>query len=295
MKTIIVASLCFGIVTTCVAQQTIAEYDWSKLAQTGQLLGGTLVMVDAKPALKVVNTNDTSLQVQLFKLVKPAITKKLYAIVGEVKYEDVHGDGYLEMWNYFPPVKPGMPEGAYFSRTLGEGGDLGKITGTSTWRRFMLPFDRTGTTEVPTRLEINLFLPGKATVYIGAVKLVEYAGGFGETHGASVNAWWPTWAAGPIAGISGSILGCIGGLLAWLSANGKARRFVLVSLKLLIALGVLSTATGCLGLSLQQPYGVWLVPLLLGILLLSILPFRLKDYQRRYENLEMRKMVAMDA
>ena len=159
----------------------------------------------------------------------------------------------------------------------------------------MLPFDRTGTSEVPTRLEMNLFLPGKGTVYIGPMKLVEYTGTFGSGPAGSAAAWWSDSAAGLIGGISGSVLGCLGALLGWLSAKGRARGFVLVSFKLLIGLGILSTAAGLIGLAVQQPYGVWFPLLLAGVLLLGILPFSLRDCQRRYENLEMRKMAAMDA
>ena len=165
-----------------------------KLAQSHELLSGAPITVDGKGALQIVNTNDTPLQAQLLKLVKPAITNKLYAIVGEVKYEGVRGAGYLEMWSHFPPEKPGMPEPAYFSRTPGESGDFGKLTGTSNWRRFMLPFDRTGTEERPTRLDINLFLPAQGTVFLGPIKLVEYTGSFGEMRGGRAGAWWPDWA-----------------------------------------------------------------------------------------------------
>lgn len=294
MKTTLLLSVCVGIATSCAAQQVLAEYDWSNLAQARQLLGGEPTMIDGRKALKIVNTNDTALQVQIVKLVKPAITKKLYAIVGEVKYEGVRGTGYLEMWNYFPPLKAGMPEGAYFSRTLGEGGEMGQITGSSNWRPFLLPFDRTGTSEVPTRLEMNLFLAAQGTVYLGPVKLVQYSGGFRPAAG-SREAWWPDWAGGLIGGLGGALLGSMGSLLAWLAAKGKARDFVLLSLKSLIAFGVLSSAAGFLALSLKQPYGVWFVLLLGGVLLVSILPFRLRDYQRRYQELEIRKMTALDA
>jgi len=34
---------------------------------------------------------------------------------------------------------------------------------------------------------------------------------------------------------------------------------------------------------------------LIGVLLLSILPFRLRQYQKGYEDLEMRRMASMDA
>lgn len=294
MKMTLLLSVCAGIATNCAAQPVLAEYDWSNLAQARQLLGGEPTIIDGRKALKIVSTNDTALQVQIVKLVKPPITKKLYAIAGEIKYEGVRGTGYLEMWNYFPPLKPDMPEGAYFSRTLGEGGEMGQITGSSNWRRFLLPFDRTGTSEVPTRLELNLFLAAQGTVYLGPIKLVQYSGELASGAG-STEAWWPDWAGGLIGGLGGALLGSMGSLLAWLAAKGKARDFVLLSLKSLIAVGVLSSAAGFLALGLKQPYGVWFVLLLGGVLLLAILPFRLRDYQRRYQELEMRKMTALDA
>lgn len=294
MKTTLVIGLYFGIISSCIAQRTLSEYDWSKLAQAGQLLGGVAVAVDGKATLKLANTNETPLRAQLLKISNPPITRKLYAIVGEIKYEGVHGDGYLEMWNYFPPEKTGMPEGSYFSRTLGESGEMGKITGTSNWRRFMLPFDRTGTSLLPTRLEINLFLPAQGTVYLGPLKLVEYSGTFSSAQGGR-SAWWPDWAGGLIGGIGGAVLGCLGSLLAWLAAKGKAQGFVIVSLKLLIALGVFSLVVAFIAINLRQPYGVWFVPLLLGVILLAILPYRLKQYQKMYADSEMRRMAAMDA
>ena len=295
MKAILVIGLCFQIITTCAAERVLAEYDWSKLAQSGQQFGGIATTLDGKAALKLANTNDTPLRVQLLKISSPPITKKLYALIGEVKYESVRGEGYLEMWNYFPAAQPGMREASYFSKTLGDSGEMGKITGTSNWRRFMLPFDRSGTSLVPSRLEINLFLPGQGTVYLGQVKLVEYSSTFLATPSGATNAWWPDWAGGLIGGIGGAVLGCLGGLLAWLAAKGKAQSFVILSLKSLIALGVLSLATGFLAMGLRQPYGVWFVPLLLGLILLAILPSRLKQYQKMYTESEMRRMSAIDA
>ena len=295
MKALFLSGLCFGIVRACAAGQVLAEYDWSKLARSSQLTAGVPATIDDRAVLKIVNTNDTPLQAQLLKVLNPAITKKLYAIAGEVKYEGVRGTGYLEMWNYFPPAKPGMVEAAYFSRTLGDSGEMGKLTGTSGWRRFMLPFDRSGASGPPTRLEINLFLPTQGTVYLSAVQLAEYTGTFGVTQTGSANAWWPDWTGALIGGIGGCVLGCLGGLSSWLAFKGKGRGFVLATLKSLIALGVVSAVTGFVALSLRQPYGVWFAPLLLGVILLAILPFRLKRYQQRYEDLEMRKMTALDA
>jgi hypothetical protein len=51
---------------------------------------------------------------------------------------------------------------------------MGRISGTSSWRPISLPFDRTGTTNSPTRLEINIFLPGRGTVFLGPARLIQF-------------------------------------------------------------------------------------------------------------------------
>ncbi|HUJ09226.1 MAG TPA: protein kinase [Verrucomicrobiae bacterium] len=150
-------------------QQVLAEFNWSKLAAEGRILGGVPVTVDGRTALKIENTNNAPLQLTLFKIENPPITCRTYAVSGEIKYENVEGDGYLEMWNDFAAA------GRFFSRTLGPAvsDPTGKITGTSGWRTLLLPFNRTGTTNAPTRLEINIFLPGRGVVFLGPMKLVQ--------------------------------------------------------------------------------------------------------------------------
>jgi hypothetical protein len=295
MKAILVLGSYLSLVATCSAQKVLAEYDWQKLVQNGQLRGGEAASVDGKSALKIVNTNETPLQLQLLKIPKPPISKKLYAITGEVKYNGVRGDGYLEMWNFFPPLQSGMPEGQYFSRTLGVGGEMGKLSGTSDWRAFMLPFDSTGGSGSPTRLEINIFLPAQGTVFLGPVKLVEYTGSFASMGIASSNAWWSDRAAGMIGGIGGGVLGCLGGLLGWLAWKGQARRFVVAASWVLIGLGVALGVGAVVALSEKQPYAVWFPLVLGGVLLLGIIPFRLRNFLKHYEDLELRRMTAIDA
>jgi hypothetical protein len=296
MKTKYLLGLVFGMVSTCYGQQTLRELDWQKLAASGELLGGTPVTIDGKSALKIVSTNETGLRVQLLRITNPPISKTLYAITGEIKYEGVKGDGFLEMWNCFPPDKPGMFENKYFSRTLGELGDIGKITGTSNWRAFTLPFDRTGSKAKPTRLEINLVLPAQGTVYLGPIKLVEYEGDLGlQKQGGAGSAWWSDRAAGWIGGLGGSVLGCLGSLLAVLAAKGRCRGFVIWTSVALIAMGITASVVGVAAVVIGQPYGVWFPLELIGVLLLTILPFRLRQYQKGYEDFEMRRMASMDA
>jgi hypothetical protein len=295
MKAILVLGSYLSLVATCSAQTVLAEYDWQKLAQNGQLRGGQAVSVDSKSALKIVNTNEEPLQLQLLKIPKPPISKKLYAITGELKYNGVRGDGYLEMWNFFPPLQSGMPEGQYFSRTLGVGGEMGKLSGTSDWRSFMLPFDSTGGSGSPTRLEINIFLPGQGTVFLGPLKLVEYTGSFASMGPASSNAWWSDRAAGMVGGMGGGVLGCLGGLLGWLAWKGQARRFVVAASWMLIGLGIALGLAAVVALSEKQPYAVWFPLVLGGVLLLGIIPFRLRNSLKHYEDLELRRMTAVDA
>lgn len=49
---------------------------------------------------------------------------------------------------------------------------MSHLSGSSAWRKFTLPFDRTGTKGAPTRLEVNLFLP-RGVLFIGPLKLTE--------------------------------------------------------------------------------------------------------------------------
>jgi hypothetical protein len=292
MKPLLVLTICVTAAAVCHGQHTLIQYDWEQLSKSGELLSGTAVTADGRSALLIQNTNDTPLQLPLLKIKKPPISKTHYAVMGELKYERVHGDGYLEMWNYFPPLKAGLPEGQYFSRTLGISGEMGKITGTADWRPFLLPFDRTGAPGPPTRLEVNVFLPGSGTIFLGPIRLVEYP--IGLSLNARQGAWWTDQTAGWAGGIAGGLLGCLASLLTWLASKGKARGFVLATAAAMIALGGALAAIGLAAVVLGQPYSVWFPLLLIAALLLGILPARLHYYRKQYQNLELRRMAAAD-
>jgi hypothetical protein len=295
MKLMLSLAASLFLVPAAWSQQMLIEYHWQDLAQNGLLRGATPATVDGREALKIDNTNDTPLQVTLLNITNPPITSVLYALTGEVRYDSVHGDGFLEMWNYFPPEKPGLPGGEYFSRTLGESGGMGKISGTSDWRRFELPFNRTGTSNAPVRLQVNLILRGRGAVYLGPVKLVQFQSSGAGAWRSPSNAWWSDQKAGLLGGIGGGLIGCLGSLCGWLAAKGKARNFVTAALLFLTAIGAMLGIAGIVALALHQPYGVWYPLILTAILLLSICPASLRQFRRKYQELELRRINSMDA
>lgn len=292
MRMLWVTTLLLALTATCPAQQTKAEFDWVTLAKAGQLPAGTALQNDGRSALRVANTNDSRLLVTLLQIPAPPVSQRLYALVGEVRYEGVRGDGFLELWNCFPPPKPGMAETRYFSRTTAESGEMGKLTGSSGWRKFRLPFDPTGASGAPTRLEFNLVLPGSGAVFLGPVRLVEYGGG--ASGGMSPPAWWSEKMGGMVGGIGGATLGCLASLLAWLASRGRARGLVVGLSFGLIALGGVFLLLGLVALASSQPYAVWFPLVLAGALVTFILTFRLKRFQKHYEQIELRRMVSID-
>jgi hypothetical protein len=262
----------------------VQEISFAQLAAAGQLKAGTVL---ADPETLRITNSGGPLHAHLFDLAKPQIATPFYRIEGEVRYDTVQGTGYLEMWNHF------AGGGSFFSRTLGDGGPLGSLRGTTTRRPFSLPFNATGAHGAPERLEVNLQLPGEGTVYLRGLKLIEMSSF--AIGGAAPGAWWSDRAAGWVGGIGGAVLGCLGTFLEWSAARGRARRFVLAASRTLLVLGIASLTAGLIAIALRQPYGVWYVLLLCGLICTAVFAVRLRQYQARYRELELRRMSALDA
>jgi hypothetical protein len=272
--------------------ETLAEYHWDHLVTSNRPLGGEITQTKGRSVLRFVGTNGTPSHLRVLEIANPPVGRGKYAITGEIRYEGVQGQGYLEMWSCFAPNDVGMPETRFFSRTLGETGEMASLRGSSGWRTFLLPFDPAGAAGPPFRLEVNLFLPGQGSVDLGPLKLIRQ-GAFGSQV-AAPGAWWSDRAGGFLGGVGGTLFGGLAGLMGWLAARGRARGFVIGTAYALIGIGAICTVAGGVALWLRQPYGVWFTLLLLGVLLLGILSFRVRDFQRQYANLELRRMASMD-
>jgi hypothetical protein len=106
----------------------------------------------------IEKTADTEQTFDIAYVDDPGITAPAYAVVGEVRYEDVDQPGYLMTWNCFT-------DGKYFSKGLTDFGPSRKIFGNSGWRGFELPFYCTPDPEKrsprPYRVELYLVMPGE--------------------------------------------------------------------------------------------------------------------------------------
>lgn len=209
----------------------------------------------------------------------PPVASHQYVVRGRVKYEDVAGTAYLEMWSDFGA------QGAHFSRTLGEVGPMRLITGTSNWRDIELPFFAEPGMR-PARITINVVMPGKGTIQLSPLTLQSLD---------SASAWWTPPQGGLVGGIGGSVLGILGGAIGFLASRRRGRTVVMSLIATGLACGACFLVAGVIALCLRQPFFVVYPLLLLGGITTVVLGFNAPTILRRYREEELRKMAALDA
>lgn len=257
---------------------------WDALQKSGRVAAGTVLPADAGTPFASLRIDGAGAPrtVTVLTIEAPVVKGAHYAVSGQVRYDDVEGVGYLEMWNHFPGG------GQYFSRTLGETGPMMKLQGSSGWRKFTLPFDASGAPGPPTRLVINVALQGHGVVHLGPLTLVS------EDGVEDAGAWWQDQTGGWIGAVGGSAIGVLGALIGVLTSMGRARRFVTAAATGLIAFGIAAFLAGIAALTQSQSYAVY-YPLLLGGFLGAVIPLGLLPViRRRYEEAELRAMRAQD-
>jgi hypothetical protein len=272
------------VISALPAHAAVQTFRWDELQKQGRVAGGTVLSPESGSSdyrLKIDSSQPRPSSVTALTIDRPQIAAPRYKLTGKVRYDNVEGIGYLEMWNYFPGG------GQYFSRTLAEQGPMMKLHGTSGWRTFVLPFDATGSPP-PTRLVVNVVLQGRGTVYLGPMELSEETGATAGFLGDGVNHL-----VGVVGGVAGAMVGCVGAVIGVLTSLGRARRLVLASATLLIALGVLAFIVGIVAFaSSHASFYPWL--LLFGFLT-SVVPLGLLPViRKRYEEIELRAMRAHD-
>jgi hypothetical protein len=256
-------------------------------------------------ALRIENTGSTRRAVTVLVLERPALEGRRYAVVGRVRYEGVEGDAFLQMWSHFPGG------GRYFTRTLAPSGPMAKLTGSSGWRRFVMPFDASQAPATPSRIAVELVLPGPGTVWLGPLTLGGLAGagakrqqgharrgrrGAGTAGGtAAGGAWWSGGSGGLVGAVGGVGIAVIALVLYWLGLRGRRLRLLRWALPVVLLAAVAVLGAGFVALGRGQPYAVY-YPLLLvgGLLVLLCLLFGLMA-RRLSAQLELRRMRALDS
>ena len=234
----------------------------------------------------------TGEQQLLLTLPDPGISTPVYALKGMVRYDDVQGDGFLQLDSHFGDA------GTFFTKSLAIAGPLAKLSGSSDWRPFVLPFfansgdQSDSVAPAPEELTLSLVLPGAGTVSIRDVGLYQYVAG--EDPLQATGQWFSNRNAGLLGGIGGALLGIWGALIGVLSSRGKARHFVLGSAKALFVIGIASVVGGVAAVATAQPYAVYYPLLLIGIILVFVFGKMRGNLSARYEQLEMKKMQSMD-
>ena len=291
IRTAMIGVMLMGLATVAFAEEPLRTITWSQAQQGAERQDVEVIPADGETPfarLCVVKEGPDEEVIPLFALENPGITKANYALIGKVRTKDVEGEGYLEMWNHFPDG------GAYFSRTLASYGPMKCLKGTQGWRYFVLPFhivDDNGLR--PTELTFDVFLPGKGTVEIGPLTLVQ-----SDKSNEVLRVpgqWWGDGTGGLIGGIAGIVFGCLGGAIGAYSSKGKRRGFVMGALKVMVVAGVASLVAGIIAMTEAQPYGVWFPLVLLGVLL-TLIPLQMRpQIRKRYEAFELRRMESLDA
>ena len=276
-----------GIALLVAARAAAAQeptIDWSRTTVAGGVaLPGE--GPEGSTALQLRATASGATSFHLVTIEHPQVPTPGYAVLGEVRYQGVEGQGYLEMWSVFPNGE------RFFSRTLATEGALAALHGESSWRRFELPFYLSGTTQTPSRLEINLVLPGRGTVWLGPMRLERSSAPAGGARGG----WWSE-RFGSLAGaILGSLFGVLGALIGVLGGRGRARRLVLLLLVGMVAVGGSLALVGVVAAWSSQPRYVWYPLLLVGGISAVVGLVVLPGVRRRYAADELRRIEAMDS
>jgi hypothetical protein len=93
-------------------------------------------------------------------------------------------------------------------------------------------------------------------------------------------------------GVGGSLIGMLGGLAGWLAPKGRGRTWIVGSLYIALALGIVSLVLGLTALALRQPYGIWYPFLLLGAIVTIVLGANLPVILKAYAAAEQRRIEA---
>ena len=209
----------------------------------------------------------------------------VYVVRGKVRYEDVEGEAYLEMWTILPDGN------RYFSRTLADHGPMRKFQGFSDWREFELPFNLMHLKPESVKLQFNVVMSGKGTIEFSRLTV-------SDVQPSVTGEWFNSRTGGIIGGLARTAIGLYGGLVgglgAFLGSREKGRRLLIGMLVFAVVVGLVLLSTGILALVLGQSFHVWYPFVLFGGILVTVFLPLFFVIKKVYEQVERRRMQALD-
>lgn len=230
-------------------------------------------------AVKVEN-DQSALKSITVATVQHVPTSSIYVVRGKVRYENVEGIAYLEMWNIFPDGS------RYFSRTLGEYGPMQSIRGTSDWRDFELPFNLMDEKLESITLEINVVMPGKGTIKLSAMTISDSSEWFSDRANSYIGG-----ILGTLCGLYGALFGTVAGLLV---PQGKGRFWVMGLLFFGLVMGIILLILGIYAFYVGQAYHVYYPFASCGAIMTFLMLIFVPTMRKEYAKAELRKIQALD-
>jgi hypothetical protein len=232
--------------------------------------GRTAVLPDNTLELRGGDTRTTT---TVLVLTKPKVPSHQYRLLGQIKFENVVGDGYVEMLNLFPG------RGEFFTRTLAQGGSMGKLSGASDWRDLELPFmSEPGL--LPEKLTVNVVLPGAGTVWLKPMRMEAFTA-------AGALDWLPGTIIGVVMGLAGALVGTLAAFRSTRQAAWLLSLLAMAASVIMLVLGIVALAQG-------WSYGTWYSLILGGGVGCVVFLASLAVIRKRLADDELRRMQALD-
>lgn len=139
-------------------------------------------------------------------------------------------------------------------------------------------------------LVVALVLMINAGVVLADVPPIPNRGG-----NANSAEWWSEQDAGWLGGFVGGSVGILGAVFGVTAGLGKARSIIVPAAIAMFCIGVVLLLVGTIALTTGQPYHVYFLFFIIGGVLTFVMGFNLPMLKRRYEQLELQRMQAMDS
>jgi len=285
---VVVFFLICGI-SSAYAEEVVQEISWVQQGLEGR--DPSLPTSETENGISIISIspeNTDAGAVQLLNIGNPGVTATIWAIRGNIRYEGVSEDSFMEMWSYLGENEH------YYSRTLQKHGPMATISGSSDWRPFVVPFFSNENAPTLSNLQLNIIYGGEGVISIGPLEIVQFAPGEDPLGGIG-DAWWSARQAGLIGGLFGGLIGLLGALIGILTASGRFHSVVVNLLRLMIGVGLSALVLAIAAFLLKQPYAVWYPPAILGFIGTTIGFVLFPVVNRALQIREERRIKAMDS